>query len=105
MSNPADKSRPDCVGERCKFPYTQLRGDSLTFDFSKYPCEAYFVDGAHDKEHVKHETKEVLKLKPAIVIYHDADMLEVLDGIVDCMNKNYQLFRVEDTRIAYLLKK
>jgi hypothetical protein len=99
----------DRVGRNCDLLFTQLRGDSMTFDFSKYPCEGYFVDGNHTEESVCHETIEVLKNQPLIVIFHDSDLAEVMRGIVDGWGHSdegdsYDLFFVEGTRIAYLLK-
>lgn len=101
----------DRVGSAARhIDYTQLRGDSLTFDYKKYPCEAYFCDGEHDTIHAKQETILMLSCKPNIIIYHDSDMPEVMDGILQGWaihpeNSNYELYRVTDTRIAYLLKK
>lgn len=97
----------DKVGWRCKLPFTLLLGDSMLFDYSKYPCEAYFIDGEHTFVNVRSETKAVLKQNPKIVIFHDADMPEVWDGIVDAImgREDYELTRVVDTRIAYLKRK
>ncbi len=99
----------DRVGKNCDLAFIQLRGDSLDFDFSKYPCEAYFVDGDHTEANVCHETIEILKLEPKVVIYHDSDMSEVMRGIIDGWGESnngddYDLFRVSETRMAYLLK-
>lgn len=101
----------DRVGSAARhIDYTQLRGDSLTFDYKKYPCQAYFCDGEHDTLHAKQETILMLSCKPNIIIYHDSDMPEVMDGILQGLaihteNSNYELYRVTDTRIAYLLRK
>jgi len=105
LQHPINEGKGDSVGHRCDLPFTLLRGDSMNFDYSQYPCEAYFVDGSHDFEHVSHETKEIIKLKPLIIIYHDSDIKEVFDGIVNGMNDDYELYRVIDTRIAYLKRK
>jgi len=108
---PVGANNEDRVGSGALFPYNKLRGDSMSFDYSKYPCEAYFVDGEHDYEHVFHETKEILKLSPRLIIFHDADIDVVYKGIVDGFSLSgeglfdYELFRVSDTRIAYALKK
>jgi hypothetical protein len=104
---PLDINGNDRVGTACRFHYTQLRGDSTVFDYSKYKCEAYFIDGEHIEKNVTIETWEVLRQKPKIVIYHDADMPEVMAGIVAGLSKTkgYQLYRVIGTRIAYLLRK
>lgn len=95
----------DLIGYLAKYPYTQLRGDSLSFDFSKYPCEAYWIDAEHDYIHPFHETTEVLKNHPLLIIWHDSDMEPVYKAIVDSMEgKPYTLYRVEDTRITYAIR-
>ena len=76
----------------------------MEFDFSQYPCEGYFIDGEHDYKHVFRESTEVLKNKPEIIIYHDADMEEVWRAIKDLNKSGYKLYRVKDTRIAFLIK-
>jgi len=106
---PIGANGEDRVGSDARFPYTQLRGDSMTFDYAKYPCEAYWVDGEHDTEHPQHETFEILKVSPKIIIYHDTNLPEVMKGIVQAHYESdngddYILFRVIDTRISYLLK-
>lgn len=103
---PSPDKKTDKVGSNCNLPFVQIRGDSLTFDFSQYPCEGYYVDDNHTYENVYRETVEILKLMPTIVIFHDANIPEVLQGIVDAYKHNlgYHLYRVTDTRVAYLLK-
>lgn len=95
------------VGSECKLPFIQLRGDSTTFDYSKYPCEAYWIDAEHSEENVFEETTEVLKQRPRLIAYHDADEKEVLNGALNGLNGNedYEVYRVTDTRILYFLKK
>lgn len=107
---PIGSKGEDRVGSAVKVPYTQLRGDSLTFDYSKYPSEAFFIDGEHDEIHAYTETLGALSVKPKLIIYHDADMQPVFDGIMKAFEeneevKNYELFRVIDTRILYAVKK
>lgn len=107
---PIDANGYDRTGTAAIVSYTQLREDSLKFDYSKYPCEAYFVDGAHTKRHTEHETMEILKLNPKIVIFHDFDVPEVAAGVANGVKKSpngeeYELHVVNETRIAYLLKK
>lgn len=95
------------VGEICKFPYTQLLGNSVTFDYSKYPCEAYFIDGEHDYVHPRHETSEIIKQKPIVIVWHDADIYAVYNAIKDSFewNSDYDLYLVTETRIAYAVRK
>ena len=105
---PIGSKGEDRVGSNVRVPYTQLRGDSLKFDYSSYPCEAYFIDGEHDELHAEHESIEAFKNMPKIIIWHDSDMPEVKKGIETAFKKNkkhYDLYRVTDTRIAYALRK
>lgn len=106
LQHPISEGKGDSVGHLCNLPFTLIRGDSLTFDFSEYPCEAYFIDGEHDFVHPLYESLEILKLNPALVIYHDADIKDVNKAIVLAFRNRtgYQLFRVTDTRIAYAVR-
>lgn len=110
LQHPINEGYGDKVGELCKLPFIQLRGDSMVFDFSQYPCEGYFIDGDHTHKNVFHETTEILKLNPKIVTYHDTDVPEVMHGILDALElapnaENYELYRIVDTRMSYLLQK
>jgi hypothetical protein len=105
LQHPISEGKGDKVGSLCKLPFTQLRGDSRTFDFSQYPCEAYWIDAEHTEAAVKHETKQAVKCKAKLIVWHDSDMPEVMAGILAGIGKGYELYRVTDTRIAYALKK
>lgn len=110
---PIGENGEDRVGSAATVPFTLIRGDSLSFDFSefkKYQSDAYFIDGEHDFQHPFIETMEILNLQPMIIIFHDADMKPVIDAIQAAIkysnySKNYQLYRVDSTRIAYLIRK
>lgn len=104
---PLDGQGNDRVGSAVRHSYTQLRGDSMAFKYSEWPCDVYFVDGEHTEVNVAHETKEILKCEPKIIVYHDADMPEVLAGIIKGFGKGkkYEAFRVIGTRILYLKRK
>ncbi len=106
---PIGTNGEDRVGSEARFPYTQLRGDSMTFDYSQFPCEAYYLDGEHTTKNVKHEVTEVLKQNPILVVLHDTDMQEVMEGLLKGYSEYnfkdyYTLCRVMGTRISYLLK-
>lgn len=94
------------TGSKCTLPYIQLYGDSRTFDYSKYPVEAYYCDAEHSYENVFRETTAMIKMKPKLIVYHDADTPNVYNAIVDSFgdNKEYELRRIMDTRILYALK-
>lgn len=97
----------DHTGINCNLPFIQLRGDSMTFDYSQFPCEGYFIDGNHEYDNVFHETTEILKCKPKIIIYHDLHVVPVQQAIEDAFKDNwsYNLYRVNGTRIAYAIRK
>lgn len=106
LQYPTSGASGDKVGSNCKFGYTQLRGDSMEFDYSAYPCEGYFIDGEHDYVHVAAETGRTLVQNPKIVIYHDSDIQGVWDALTSYLpNQDYELYRVTGTRIAYALRK
>lgn len=106
LQHPISEGKGDRVGKNCDLPFIQLRGDSMTFDFSKYPCEAYYVDGEHDETHVVIETHEILRNRPKLIVYHDSNIEGVFQGILKGFDgtKGYELFRVIDTRILYAVK-
>lgn len=103
-----EDGHPEVAGVLCKLPYTQIFGNSLNYDFSKhYPIDTWFIDGKHNYEYVKSDSETALKSEPKLIIWHDLQIEEVHDAVVDVMSnaKNYDLYRVIDTRIAYALKK
>lgn len=94
------------LGENCDLPFKQIMGNSLNYDFTwHYPINGWFIDGEHDYQHVYRESREAIKSKAQIIIYHDADMHPVFHSITDAFKmpggENYELFRIIDTRIAY----
>lgn len=95
----------DYTGINCDLPFTLLRGDSTTFDYSLYPCEFYYIDAEHTYHNVLLETKAVLKLNPKVVVFHDTNIPEVMKAIEDAVfETDYYIVRVYDTRISYLKK-
>ena len=107
LQHPISEGKGDAVGSKCNLPFTQLRGDSLEFNFSEYRCDAYFIDGEHDYAHAYYESTDALYLKPKLMIWHDADIAPVANAIsdaVDVYGEGYMLYRVTDTRIAYAVK-
>jgi hypothetical protein len=103
---PADQSSYDLknITNVCHLSYKQLIGNSMTIKYSDYyPLKSWFIDGAHDYVHVHYETQQALQSKPDIIIWHDADIPEVMLAIQDGLEQDplYQLFRVKNTRIAF----
>lgn len=116
LQHPINEGKGDNVGSKCDLPFAQLRGDSMKFDYSEFPCEAYFIDGEHDYNHPFHETKKVLEQEPKLIVWHDTDIAEVAKAIQDAFtetinekkefgNNNYDLYRITDTRITYAVRK
>lgn len=96
------------IGVECTLSYFQLLGNSLKFDFSAIPCEGYFVDGEHTFYNVLKETLKIARERPKIIIWHDADVPDVLEALEEALRieakGDYTLYRITDTRIAYALK-
>lgn len=91
------------IGEQCYLPYVQIIGNSKCVDYTHYyPIEAWFIDGAHDYNHVLHETQVALLSTPLLIVWHDADIPEVFEAIKDGLEgSDYLLYRVKNTRIAF----
>lgn len=104
--NPED-GRPNNVGQYCKFKYTQLWGNSKDYDFSiYYPLEMWFIDGKHNYEYAKCDTESAMKANANLIIWHDTQIDEVQDAIIDTIDySKYNLFYVENTRISFAVKK
>lgn len=105
---PLDIDGTDRVGSAAReITYTQLRGDTLKFDFSTYLCEAWYIDAEHDEIHAYHESIQALKQKAKLIIWHDSDIPNVMQGIKKAMNTttDYVLYRVIDTRITFAIRK
>lgn len=106
--HPINEGKGDTVGTRCDLDFTQLRGNSLTFNYSDiYPIDGWYIDGEHDYDHSHHESSEAFKSGAKIIIWHDSDMEAVYDGIMAAFKESsgYEIFRVVGTRIAFALKK
>ena len=98
--------KPSDIGRKCTRPYQQVYGDSLTYAFAQhFPIDAWFIDAAHDYIHVKHETEQAIKSNAQLIVYHDTDIPEVLQAIVDALeNVAYKIYRITDTRVSYAIK-
>lgn len=101
------RGEKDIVGINCPLPYIQLRGDSMTFDYSKYPCEGYFIDGEHDYDHPRIEGYAAVEAGAKLIVFHDLHVVPVQNAVGEVFyrNRDYDVYRVTDTRIAYAIKK
>lgn len=109
LQHPLSEGKPG-VGYECNLEFVQVRGDSRNFHYLTYPCEAFYIDGEHTRQHVEHEVKSAMEVGAKLIILHDADMPEVWNGLVDAvyysdLSDGYHLYRVTDTRVAYILKR
>jgi predicted O-methyltransferase YrrM len=95
------------VGSACRVPYTQLWGDSRTFDFEPYaPLDAWFIDGNHVYENVFIESELAQITEARLIVWHDCDIKGVWRGVTDAMRKSdFDLHRVPDTRIGFALRR
>jgi hypothetical protein len=96
---------------------------SLIYNYTEhYPIDCWFIDGEHIYENAFIETERALESGAKYIIYHDADIKEVNQAILDSFEKNekidnYDLYQVINptfvysssgenvTRIAYAIKK
>lgn len=103
----SEDGHPDRAGKYCNFPYIQLFGDSTIFNFKPYyPLEAWFIDGKHNFKYASADTRQALKSNPKLIIWHDVQIESVKKAIVSVMKKEkeYRLYRVAGTRIAFASK-
>lgn len=114
--------RPE-AGQFCPPGIEKVVGDSLVYDYSvHYPIECWFIDGEHVYENAFVETSKAIESGAKYIIYHDADINEVYNAILDSFKEmeeieNYDIYQVvnppfvysssgkEVTRIAYAIKK
>ena len=102
-----EDGHPDKAGKNCTFAYTQLLGSSVDFKFEQhYPIDAWFIDGKHDYEYCSKDTKQAIKSKPSLIIWHDIQIKEVQKAVIDTMKSQpqYFLYRAGDTRVAFAVK-
>lgn len=94
------------IGRKCSRPFQQVFGDSLAYNYTQhFPIDAWFIDGAHDYQHVLHETNQAVASNAQLIIYHDTDIPEVLQAIVDALDgTEYKIYRITDSRVSYAIK-
>jgi len=97
-----EDGHPGKAGVLCKYPYTQLFGFSPDFDYRPYyPVEGWFIDGKHSYEFVAGDTEKALGSNPKLIIWHDIQISEVSDAIVDVManRDDYYVYRAGEARV------
>ena len=108
---PAEDPTGECiesgaVEEELRRKVTQLRGNSLRFDFSPYRgnVDFVFVDGGHTYEVVASDTANALEMvRPGgVVAWHDCD--HNWPGVIRYLNelsKTRRLYRYGDTSLVF----
>lgn len=114
--------RPE-AGQLCPPDVEKVIGNSLVYNYSvHYPIECWFIDGEHVYENAFVETSKAIESGAKYIIYHDADINEVYNAILDSFKEmgeleSYDIYQVinppfvysssgkEVTRIAYAIKK
>ena len=84
---------------------TQLLGDSATFDFSPFwgQMDLVFVDGSHQYEYVREDSRNALKLLngAGIVVWHDYS--PSWPGVVRAIDElPLPIYRIKNTTLALL---
>ncbi len=98
--------KPSDIGHKARGRFQQVYGNSLTYNYQQhFPIDAWFLDGAHDYAHVKHETEQAIQSGATLIVYHDTDIPEVLQAVVDALaDTEYNVYRITDTRVSYATK-
>lgn len=108
LQHPISEGKGDSVGHKCQHPFTLIRGNSYTFDFTTLgKFDFAFVDSEHNREIPYIEANAAIEAGAKVIVFHDADMPPVYEAIcqVEEENRNYDFYRVIDTRIAYAVRK
>lgn len=104
----AEDGHPQRAGMYNPYPYKQLFGDSRVYDFSAlYPVDAWFIDGKHRYDFVTEDSKQALRSRAQLIVWHDLQIEEVQRAITDIIERqgqNYRLCRIIGTRMGYLVR-
>jgi hypothetical protein len=102
-----EDGHPVKAGMDCDLPFVQLFGDSQNFDFRPfYPLEAWFIDGKHSFAFAKNDTVTALLANPKLIIWHDLQIDEVYEAVVEVMSQrtDYDVFWVANSRVGYAIR-
>lgn len=117
LQSPVSEGKGMNTGKNCKREFTQVWGDSRTFDYTQYyPIEGWYIDGEHSYLNVQTETISAIESGAKLIVWHDTDMVEVFNAIREVFQGphysgdefskkvlKYQLYRVTDTRISFAI--
>lgn len=98
----------DFEGSSVAARITQLRGNSVAFDFTPWVAsiDLVFVDGGHDLKTVAADTEAALRLvaddRPSCVLWHDYGNADYPDltAYLEQLASTRQLFHIEDTMLC-----
>lgn len=101
-------SRMDFAGSGVEGKISELRGNSVNFDFSPWhgSIDLVFVDGGHGLETVSADTENAFRLvardRPSCVLWHDYHNPEYpeLSAYLELVATARQLFHIEDTMLC-----
>ncbi|HEX2241276.1 MAG TPA: class I SAM-dependent methyltransferase [Actinomycetota bacterium] len=102
-----EDGHPVKAGGKNPYPYTQLFGDSKSFDASPYfPIDGWFIDGKHNYDYARSDTLLALTSDPRLIIWHDMQIDEVRSGVTDAMRgaRGYVVNTIEGTRLGVALR-
>jgi len=84
---------------------TQLFGDSMTYDFSRFAnqCDLVFVDASHSYPFVKSDTANAVKMlrEGGVILWHDYK--PPCPGVVRVLHQaahNHQIYQIKGTSLA-----
>jgi len=101
-------SHTDFEGSSVARRITQLRGNSVAFDFSSWAgsIDLVFVDGGHDLTTVEADTEAAFRLvagdRPSCVLWHDYGNADYPDltSYLEQLASTRRLFHIEDTMLC-----
>ena len=82
----------------------QIYTDSTKLDFSLYDFSLAFIDGGHDYETVKSDTKNCISFikRPGVILWHDYDVTNPVGKYLHSISEKYDIKWIEDTRLCIL---
>lgn len=83
----------------------QILGDSAALDWSDFlhePLDLAFIDGNHDAEHVRSDTKNAWRhVKPGgVIVWHDYSYFKDVSDVVDEIAERSDVYAIAGTRLA-----